>query len=567
MKKRITILIILFLCFYSNLIYSQHSNIINGIILDSLSNKPIAGVSISTDNYTTLSDLNGRFKIKFLDTHNFIKFSHIGFQIKTQKFPLTNFLEIKLKPQQNKLNDIQLKTNIFSLILKAIEKIPINYNFNNQTVLTGVFKQDFTKKHIKDTSICFIQNQESLVDYKYPAYNNPFVTTEVNFLTNQHNIYYSDSISYKQNITSLGFGLQDIIDADFVLRKKSFIQKNAYKYYVYQSNGIKDLFGRKVIEINFYSKKSKNKMGTLFIDTATYAFVACNYYQYNGILMEYPLNYKMYNISYSIDSNNKWSLNNVYVETDYKNNNNLKEYFFKKTNEVYTNNSKIKFEKMKFLDFENKITGSDSLLKIKDLILEHNKKGYINNYTLIKDTLKLENNLKKVDEKEISKEVNKIKLLTYFLNDDNSRIILYSTFNKDLFLKKELININILTRLKIIYNFYIYAHNSFSLSLSNFSYSDWGWGFGYKIPFKKSKNFDCLFMYSGYELQKYETKGNIIYAQGNIIGGINIETKLANKLNLLIDLKQTILPYKNYNNIVPQSNNKFFAGVGISFKF
>jgi len=104
-NSKMKTIITIFIVFITLTTYGQdkaiQTKIISGIILDSLTNEPIAFANVSTDNKTTIvSDLDGKFILKITqDTISVITVSTVGYEKKiVTKFFEGRPLTIKLKP-------------------------------------------------------------------------------------------------------------------------------------------------------------------------------------------------------------------------------------------------------------------------------------------------------------------------------------------------------------------------------------------------------------------------------------------------------------------------------------
>ena len=88
---------------------SISQNQIQGIILDDVNNKPLPFTTITTsENFGTLTDIDGKFSINAIKTITQISISYVGYE--SVIVPVSKndkFLKISLKPKIESLREVQ----------------------------------------------------------------------------------------------------------------------------------------------------------------------------------------------------------------------------------------------------------------------------------------------------------------------------------------------------------------------------------------------------------------------------------------------------------------------------
>ena len=554
---KINILIVFYLINIHFLIAQQ---VIIGSVFDINTRMPINSVSIiDKNNIGTLTDNNGMFKInKINKINNKFFISHIGYDSKEIIIDSQNYI-IFLHRNERKLNNIALKSSVFQIILDAISKIKQNYYYDNQIILDGIFKQIIIDSGKDYNVLRGIYDQELSQKMLYPAYKNINQYPLINYKKMSQRIYRIDSLKKNSPESNFVLSLIDICDADFVLKRKNFIQTNSNKYYKYISNGYKVLNGRKVIEIYFF--KSKYKFGTLYIDSTSRAFYACNYYEYKEKWYETPLYYRNIYTEYDIDSNSKWAIKKINIETKYKKNFIMKQYYYSNNVSVFNLTDSIDFKNIDVVDFRKKRGIPIDTIFNKDIFNNENK--LMNSYILENIKLRLEERY--VNQNKIKKQsfVAALILNTDFIN---------YLFNIQ-FLSQSSIWTNLNIKVRILNsNFYAYTatgrsnYLNFNINLPH-KITNRIESIGYKIPFKKYHSKYFAFIYSGYQFEKYELHNKTIFSQSNLYFGCQIEKKINRYLGILLDIGSPILKLKNFNNTENINYRNLQIGLGFSFRF
>ena len=148
---------------------------VKGVVLDSISGKPIAYVNIwvENENIGTTSEENGTFSLDIKEEKNIV-FSALGYETKTLKS--SEIEKVNLYPKVYEMPEVVIEVS------KATNKIKIsNYNKNKINLYYGVGKQptiiarkieanDDIKKHpflkeIKFLSLCQIKKAKIILRF------------------------------------------------------------------------------------------------------------------------------------------------------------------------------------------------------------------------------------------------------------------------------------------------------------------------------------------------------------------------------------------------------------------
>ena len=148
--------------------YAQRT-VVSGTVTNSQTGRPIAGANVAVVGGTTtvVTNADGFFTLKFNETANAIRVSHLGFQTSTQPLPANTQqpLSIALKPAVIMLQEIVVtKDNARSIVEAAISKIPNNYS-KQPEILEGFYRETAMKRQH------FIYVAEGVIDMYKTPYN------------------------------------------------------------------------------------------------------------------------------------------------------------------------------------------------------------------------------------------------------------------------------------------------------------------------------------------------------------------------------------------------------------
>ncbi len=247
---------------------------VSGKVIDAKSGLPLSGATIVSGKIGTSTNKNGEFVLLGDQaiitsqglTARFIGYrdAHLPYKGQSYQFALTT--------DTKQLQTVTISSNTETIVQKAYRLIPINY-IRNAFHLLGLVNMVHSAR---DTSgyQYFYRNRASVKLY-YPPYTNQKVP-EIALLSKK------DSVAFNRNsafsVRYVG-GYTAIAKFDLVHVRAAFL-KGETKKFIYQLNGKEWLDGNRVFVINFSNTQNKLS-GTLYIDTASYAFVKIAYTMYN----------------------------------------------------------------------------------------------------------------------------------------------------------------------------------------------------------------------------------------------------------------------------------------------
>ncbi len=317
----ISFLISFLLC--NSYTFSQKIIEVHGKIIDSASGKSLVAVSIVANKYKgTVTNSKGEFHLSVdesLIKEKGLIFSYVGYKKKHIPFSQNIFLKVEMALADNNIAEVVVYGGGKSILQKAIEKIPINYPLE-PFVQKGAMRVYNT---VGDSDYFF--KSDASVEVHFPSYIEHNKDIEIKVMGNEQILLKNPK--YQADTKWLG-GFASI--SDIVHQYPDYINKNKLKHYQYHEREKTVIEGRKVFVIDFNSQKNKDIEGTLYIDTATYAFVGADITQYNingfGFV---PISVAKQSIRYQmIDS--KWYIKSAHGESTHvmkiMNNNYIRDY-------------------------------------------------------------------------------------------------------------------------------------------------------------------------------------------------------------------------------------------------
>ena len=229
-------------------VYPQQNDlfVIHGKVVDSITNEPIANVSIEVigqSKNNIISSEKGLFLIKSNSLTPKASFSHISYN--TQKsFIKKNNIIIKLSPKTNMLKSAEVKVNKPKKLLTNIPYQITDYEFNDSNIVFIAHKDKLTKK----AYLCELnQNGDTIYSSKIPKSEGLFVDYKGdNFL-----ITNSEAWKLPEDIFYLDVNNFITID-DFSLYVKPIIlEKNNNLFYK------KYYYNNQLLQYYYYYKYSK----------------------------------------------------------------------------------------------------------------------------------------------------------------------------------------------------------------------------------------------------------------------------------------------------------------------
>lgn len=305
------------------LVFGQSISI-RGTIIDSLTNKPLSGVAVSLSNFKgTITNAQGNFnmnsQLSSAEKKPKLTISYVGYQSKEVSVSsITGPLTIRLAPIQKELPEVIISSKTKSIIERAIERIPENYPIN-PIMINGLLRVNVS---VNDTD--YFYKSDALVQIYAQSYKNGIdqrvqvLQNKTTTIKNPRSEYYTLApVSFVGNFSSI---------TDVVYQKELFLNKRSLDDYIYFQH-TKTIINNRVTYLIEFEKKRNNKIeGTVYIDSATLAFVKFNVklYKVQSLMfltkdfVKVEVNYRQYG--------NKWMINDSYQETIYEKKFKAKEY-------------------------------------------------------------------------------------------------------------------------------------------------------------------------------------------------------------------------------------------------
>ena len=248
---------------------------ITGVVTDSNSKQVIPGVSVAIGKYSTSTDAAGKYVIlvqKLIAEQQAISFSSVGYKPLKRSFAEGD-VNIMLIPSSTQLQEVVIATKAESIIHKAIRKIPENYRFKEFLMKGRVRIINSAKNDQQD--VYFYKSEASLRVY-FPPYARK-ATPDIALLAKKDTLITDPK--QETNVRFVG-GYTAVANKDYVRVRPEFLKSDTKKY-SYVVNGKDWINNNRVYVVNFFSTQNTGNAGTLYIDTATYAFVRIAYTSYN----------------------------------------------------------------------------------------------------------------------------------------------------------------------------------------------------------------------------------------------------------------------------------------------
>jgi hypothetical protein len=291
---------LLFACFLAE---GQAQSLLSGQVRDDSTGQPLAYVRLSLRQAQrgTLTNEDGRFRLSLpADRSDTLEVFVLGYE--PQRFPLaaltSNQLDLRLQPRPLSLAAVTiLSVTAEGLLRRAVELVPDNYP-NEDWLWEGFYRE------VEDWWFLRFENGkdsigpqkaitvgEALVEVVMPTYDrgrNPEVRLLKGRLIQPEDLL-TDSID--ESILALASGYEEEggppSQAAFDLARHpkefSFLKNRADKWYEYELKGVLPYQGRPAYRIDFAQRPEEDNSnslldGTVYLDTASLAFVSIRYY-------------------------------------------------------------------------------------------------------------------------------------------------------------------------------------------------------------------------------------------------------------------------------------------------
>ncbi|MBS1917980.1 MAG: carboxypeptidase-like regulatory domain-containing protein [Bacteroidetes bacterium] len=319
--------LLFFLLFYYSYSLCQPINI-KGKVVDKISGKPLSQVSIIINSYKgTLTNSKGEFAISVdekIVTETGITFSYVGYQKKQINYSGNRFLDIALELSEKTIAAVTVFGNTKAILQKAIQKIPSNY-LEQPSIQKGIIR---VYNIVNDSD--YFYKSDAIVKIFFPAYTKYNDEEQITVIQNKQILLKNKKSKYAEDLRQIKWvgGFNSI--PDLIHTRPGFIKLNELKYYEYYEREKTIFENRKVYVIDFHSRNKKEVEGTLYIDTATFAFVGIDLTEYNiKNLFFIPIAVAKRSVRYEL-INGKWYIKNTHSESRHvikiQNNNYIADY-------------------------------------------------------------------------------------------------------------------------------------------------------------------------------------------------------------------------------------------------
>lgn len=214
-----------------------------------------------------------------------------------------------MQATQTNLTEVIVSTGAEKIIRKAIENIDKNYP-SNDFMMDGITR--IYRTEIDSPKYYKYFTSDAVLKIFYPSYTNHGENPKVSVKQNKIVFSQPDQAAYEPDKWVSSYMVND-----FVHKQSEFIDPanlNDFSYKIIE----KVLYNNsRVWIIDFHSKKQMKVEGTLFIDTASYAFVYADYNYYNvRKILHRPIVKSHHTVSYK-KVGSKWYLNTSNIKTSY----------------------------------------------------------------------------------------------------------------------------------------------------------------------------------------------------------------------------------------------------------
>ncbi|WP_028298592.1 carboxypeptidase-like regulatory domain-containing protein [Olivibacter sitiensis] len=287
--------------------------LVKGNVSDKKTNSKLSGVTVKVGAQATATNKDGYFELTAplkTITESGINFSHLGYLNSRLIYQPNHFYEVELMESGTELGEVVItaRVNGEDIIKKAIKKIPENYP-DKPISINGVLRIQTWRNQSE------YFKSDALIQAYIPAYTSKEKTT-VTVLQNRLDTLYDPSLRYLRRMAHYNVvEFQDIAHNSYILNKIS--KKKKFDYVM---TGIQTYNGHRVFVINTTVRDTGKVYdrieASLYIDTASYAFVAANIYFYNlvrmGLLTNEILNHR---VDYE-KIGKKWYLKEAHAYTE-----------------------------------------------------------------------------------------------------------------------------------------------------------------------------------------------------------------------------------------------------------
>ena len=287
---------------------SAQDILIRGRVINAKNNIVLSGATVKIGISAISTDKNGDFSIAVpLKTviEKGINFSHVSYLSVHFIYQPNHFYQVELIESTTELKEVMVGAGD-DIIKKAIRRIPVNYP-DKPMVLKGILRIQAWRNNSE-----YFKSDAIIKAYIPPYGRNEH--TKVAVVNNQLDTINDATLRYLKHVSN--YNVVDFVD---IAHNRSILNKiSKQKKFDYWLVGKQVYDNHKVFVINTTSLDTSTKYektdATLYIDSATYAFVAADIKIYNvvrsGTLTNKVLSYR---VAYE-KVGKKWYLAEIHVE-------------------------------------------------------------------------------------------------------------------------------------------------------------------------------------------------------------------------------------------------------------
>ncbi|RAV59375.1 hypothetical protein DIU36_05985 [Mucilaginibacter rubeus] len=464
--------------------------------------------------------------------------------------------DIELRASYVELAEVRIMGTGSAILKKAISRIPDNYP-QKPYILTGAMRLQY----LKNRSDLF--NSDAIVQIYVPSYYEN-KHEEVKLIQNKIDTITDKSLIF---IKWIG-GYLTVPHADIIHNRAPFITASKVKEFQYQLMQKRLYHDRNVYVINFSqrdsTKKQKATSGTLYIDTATYAFVGADISYFNvtryGTL---PKSKLQYHIAYRL-LGNRWYVQEAYMKgnTIYK-----KENPTTTTNYITSKTDTSNIGPFAYGDIiqENDVTqniskqGDSSIWLKADTLLSHSERyNYLSKLSAdITDTIRTNRNSVK----------QKSSWLNYFTKDNFHYSLTFIKFPVNIANSSTHISsfvkygFQIGTYFRLYRSLFFQFEGSGNTGTDKINFSQYAFHLSNDIVLNKDAHSITLAPYFGYNLLTINEKKENEKGQANyFIYGLSGAFEITHSVSLLVSFARNHFTLSG-NTYFQPTNTILFAGV------
>jgi hypothetical protein len=294
--------------------------VLRGVVLDAETQQPVpnARIGLGNNRIGTSANTEGRFALAVPASyqHSTLEVSMMGYQKYQQPLPELSGSELRivLRPQPMALSEVTIQGSVLGIVREAVARIPQNYPVR-PTRLAGFFRE--SDSELPDEQQYLYLAEAVLTAFKAP-YTQPKNDGEIVLQQSRKVDLVPPTALFRQNWYAGPFIPHRF---DFVHNRMAFINEADFKDYDYRLTDVTTYAGRTVYVVAFGPKAGNTHAdfeGQLFIDEASYAFLAAEWHRTPAGIRHENLTFDSEERAYRTDYQlyaGRWHLKSVWYST------------------------------------------------------------------------------------------------------------------------------------------------------------------------------------------------------------------------------------------------------------